>query len=99
MTRRTCCSVKPRSIEQTRVRLGRQHRLRTLPAAESGRERLDGGELVRDGVRRIVVRRRHLKHELAAGSERRREPRDQRGVILDPVQRRVREHQVEGAGG
>ena len=47
----------------------------------------------------MVVVRRHLHGELTAGGQRGRQPREERGVVVDPVQRGVREHEVEGLGG
>ena len=47
----------------------------------------------------MVVVRRHLHGELAAGGKRGRQPGEERGVIVDPMKRGVREHDVERLGG
>jgi len=46
------------------------------------------------GPRSVVVLRRHLERKLAHVGEERREPRHERVVILDPVQRRIGEDEI-----
>ena len=47
----------------------------------------------------MIVVGRHLHGELAAWAQRRGESSEERGVIGQPVERRVREHQVDGRRG
>ena len=60
------------------------------PAAERGAERLFGGGLADQEVRIVVVVRRHLHGELAAGRDEREDARDQRACLRPTAARRAR---------
>ena len=87
------------AVKQLGVELRRQHRAPADVAGEGRAEGLFPGDPLRDQVRGMVVVRRHLHGELAAGGKRGRQPGEERGVIVDPMKRGVREHDVERLGG
>src|SRR5206468_9038981 len=82
-----------RSIQQTRIRVWREDRLRTPPPLEI-LAKLGRREIVGDGVRDTVVHRRNLERELPARPECAREARDQSSMIVNPVKGSVRRDDI-----
>ena len=85
------------ALEEQRVLLGRADGASGVRVTAEG---VAKGRLARhlggDHVGGVIEVGRHLHRELPAGAERRRQAREERRVIIDPVQRGVREDDVPG---
>src|SRR5215472_11791027 len=84
------------AMEQARVVLRGEGRAQAAVATEGVLKRRGLRELAGDLVGRLIVVGRDLNRELASRSEGSREPREDRLVVVDPVQSGVGEDQVEG---
>ena len=92
-------STKPAVVQALRGDVGVRELPRSGPVAEVLRERLGVHHLLGELVRALQVRAAAaLRVQRPAGSQRREDAREERGMILDPVERRRAEHQVGPAG-
>src|SRR5262245_39886365 len=64
---------------------------------EGAAERFDLGQFLGDAMRRLIVLRGDLERVLACRGGRIGQAGEERSVVLHPVERRVREDQIEGA--